>query len=429
MSKLKQLRDRRAEIDAQGSAIIEAYTKDDRPPTPDESAQLDGFLAERNEVEAEIAELEAIAERERGFLVVNRGSTITGGRDRVEDDPARGFKSFGDFAVSVLQSSRKGSEIDQRLTIGAAPTTVTNEGVGSEGGFLVPPEFNAQVMNDAQEGDALLPLTDNVQISGNTMGFPADEDQPWDSSGSGIRAAWEDEMDQLAQTNLDLKLKSLRLKKLTALVPITEEMIEDSSAVASYVESRAGDAIRWKTNDALLSGTGAGRPMGVNTSAGTVTVAKETSQAADTIVIENLLKMFSRCINPMQATWTANISCFPQLYDMKDNSGNRVYQTAVAGLPSGMDAMLLGRPLRFVEAAEELGDKGDIVLGQWNQYRTITKTSGISTATSVHLWFDYDVTAFKARFRIDGQPWRGTPMNPGKGSATRGHFVNLAARA
>ncbi len=53
----------------------------------------------------------------------------------------------------------------------------------------------------------------------------------------------------------------------------------------------------------------------------------------------------------------------------------------------------------------------------------------MSTATSMHLWFDYDVQAFRATFRIDGHPWHAAAVTPPNSSVTRSSCVNLAARA
>ncbi|MGH8743046.1 MAG: phage major capsid protein, partial [Burkholderiales bacterium] len=61
-------------------------------------------------------------------------------------------------------------------------------------------------------------------------------------------------------------------------------------------------------------------------------------------------------------------------------------------------------------------------------YRTITKARGIETATSMHLYFDADVTAFRTIFRVDGQPKIINPIAPANGSNNLSPFVQLGAR-
>lgn len=425
MSKLKTLRDRRAAIVREGEGIVAAYKSESRDATQDEVDKLKALTEKRREVDELIEAAEEMADLERSYVVTDT-VTISDVHERVEDDPRRGWQSFGEFARGVISAATRRGE-DSRLRIGAAATTYSNENVGADGGFMVPPGFSSQVLTDSLTDDALLPLTSSDPISGNSMAYPADEDAPWGTAG--ISANWEGEGDAAAQSKVALKLKNLRLRKLMVLAPVTDELMADTSALDSYLGEKGAQKIRWKINDALVNGDGAGKPVGVVGHAGTVSVAKEGSQTAATINIENVTKMYSRAINPSRCIWIANADTFPQLFDMKDNSGNRVYQTVVPGMPDNMNGMLLGRPLRFVEACPTLGTVGDIVFGDWSQYKTITKSGGVQTATSMHLWFDQDVTAFKLVFRVDGQPWRSTTLSPGKGAATRGNFVTVATRA
>ena len=65
----------------------------------------------------------------------------------------------------------------------------------------------------------------------------------------------------------------------------------------------------------------------------------------------------------------------------------------------------------------------------WKSYRTITKAGGIETATSMHLWFDLGLTAFRAIFRVAGQPLVTKPITPNNGTATLSPFVVLDPRA
>jgi len=90
--------------------------------------------------------------------------------------------------------------------------------------------------------------------------------------------------------------------------------------------------------------------------------------------------------------------------------------------------MLKGRPLMLSEHAEAFGSKGDLNLLNLKGYRTITKAGGIQTATSMHLYFDADATAFKFSFRLNGKPILSAPVKPPKSLNTRSHFVTLAAR-
>ena len=69
-----------------------------------------------------------------------------------------------------------------------------------------------------------------------------------------------------------------------------------------------------------------------------------------------------------------------------------------------------------------------MLLVDLSYYQTITKAGGLQTATSMHLYFDADLTAFRTTFRMDGQSKVTAPINPAKGSASMSPFIQLGAR-
>jgi len=351
---------------------------------------------------------------------------VTGGDYRNDEKRTQGFKSFGEFAWAVYQAGNKsGSVLDHRLMT-KAPTTYASEGVGADGGFLVPPEFSDQIREHSLEGDALLPLTDEMPVQGNSMTFPADETTPWGSNG--VRCFWEGEGDQATQTKPVLKQRTLRLNKLIALVPMTDELLSDTSTLEAFITNATARSIRWKTNDAIINGTGAGQPLGIANSSALVTVAKETSQTADTVVAANVAKMYARvpASGIGTAVWIANNDVFPQLITM--TLGNQpIWTPPSTGLTNAPGGMLFGRPVILSQTAKTVGDAGDIYFADMASYATIKKD--IINQTSIHLFFDYDMTAFKAVFRVDGQPWLSSSITPNNGSNNLSPFVNLAARA
>jgi HK97 family phage major capsid protein len=99
------------------------------------------------------------------------------------------------------------------------------------------------------------------------------------------------------------------------------------------------------------------------------------------------------------------------------------------GMKTAPGGLLLGRPMILTDVCKTVGDKGDIHFVNLQYYRAITKAGGIQTATSLHLFFDYDMAAFRATFRVDGQPAISASVTPANGSSNRSAFVTLDARA
>ena len=96
-------------------------------------------------------------------------------------------------------------------------------------------------------------------------------------------------------------------------------------------------------------------------------------------------------------------------------------------LPDSPSGALMGRPVVETEFNATLGDEGDIVLADMRQYAMIDRD--VEAASSIHLQFLTDETAFRFVYRCDGQPKNTVPMTPYKGGAnTLSPFVTLEAR-
>lgn len=356
---------------------------------------------------------------------------------RPEGEAARfGFKNFGEFARTVRLAGGPSPEEGARQRIQNALTTYGNEGTGADGGFMVPPDFRREIAEKVMGEQSLLSRTDQQTTTGNSIIFPVDETTPWQTSG-GLQVFWEVEAGQKTQSKPLLGQNTVRLNKLIALVPVTDELLEDAPALDGYLRRKVPDKMTAKLNTAIMSGTGTGQLQGILGSGSLVTVAKETSQAADTIIFPNIVKMMARLYGPSyaNAVWLVNSNVIPQLMFMDFRTATAAPSTPVpVWMPNNSASgspwsTLMGRPVIPMQSSPALGDLGDIVLADLSQYLTVTKGQQIRTDVSIHLFFDYDVTAFRFVMRVGGQPWWNTPITPENGSDTLGFFVALAERA
>ena len=224
------------------------------------------------------------------------------------------------------------------------------------------------------------------------------------------------------------------LKKLAGLAYASEEILADSPiSMENILKKGFADGLTFTLNDVLLRGGGAGRPLGILNAPCLVAVPKETGQAANTIVYENLLKMISRHSNSGSAVWMANQDCLPQLGTMAlsvGTGGTAVWipSNGAAGAPLGT---LMGLPLIWNKHCSTVGDVGDLVLADWSQYLIGLKGGQGATGqfdTSMHVQFVADQIAFRFVFRIDGQPWWPAALTPPQSSDTLSPFIVLAAR-
>jgi HK97 family phage major capsid protein len=417
------------ELQARKAATVDAMKalNEKSEFTAEDQTKFDAHAADLKNISAAMDRESLLAANVVDLPRASASATVTVSDNRAAD-PKLGFQSFGEFAQTVRNAGLTGNRPDERLLIGAAaPGTYGNENAGADGGFLVPPEFSQSIFTHSLQEDSFLGLTDNTEVGGNSMVFPKDETTPWGTDG--IRAYWQAEASVATATKPKISTSTLRLQKLMALVPLTDELLSDANALQSYLPGKVADSIRWKTNEAILFGTGDGQPLGALSGSAAITVAKETGQATATLQAINLANMIARLPagSFQRAVWVINNDVLPSLFTL--TLGNYpIYIPASEGMKGNPYGMLLGRPIIVSQHANTFSSQGDVQLHDLGYYRTITKAGGMQTATSMHLYFDADATAFRTTFRLDGAPKIAAPIQPAKGSKTLSPFVQLAAR-
>lgn len=420
---LEQLRARLAEI----SAKVDGFDLDNL--TDEQIGELDGLHAEHEDIAKKISAQEKVESMKARSSQSTRkvAPTTASQQTRVEvgaskQDKFGGFNSAGEFFMGVRQAG-----------LGNMPEqfkSVHYEKNGEDGGFLVPEEVRTEIQKKLASDESMLSRVNNIQIGGNALSLPIDESQPWNS---GVQSYWTAEGAPLKESQNKLSTAHWRMHKLGALVKATDELIEDAPALESYITNAAPVSIMQKINEAIVNGDGAGKPTGLLRSGFTIAVDKEDSQAADTILPMNVIKMYSRMFpqSRANAVWFINAGAEEQLMGMKNGMGEYIYLSPGGQLNQTPYATLLGRPvIPMMSALPGLGDRGDILFADLNYYYAITKAGqSIKSASSIHMHFDREITAFRFTMRIDGScPFR-TPVTTQFGAYAMSAIITLSDRA
>ncbi|MCP3904781.1 MAG: phage major capsid protein [Planctomycetes bacterium] len=434
--RVKELRQRRADLVAQARAIIdEAASKGLETIEGEKAEEFDRVKANLAEVEQTLSMLEDTADWERGLET--RGQVE---RPDAVENQTQGFTDSSDFLLAVRAASLPGGVRDPRLTfVEGSPNNLQaaqgmSQGVGSEGGFAVPPSFSSSIWDGMNESpDNLLGRTDQYPITGESITFPANAEtsRATGSRYGGVRGYWISEADQITGSAPKLRKVRLEPQELAVLVYATEKSLFNSAgALERYVRRSAIDEINFLVGDAIVNGDGAGKPLGLMNAGCKVAVAKETSQVADTIVAANISKMWVRLLPAAKAraVWLMNGECEAQLDGLELGSGGQLVYVPSGGLADRALSTLKGRPVIETPFNPQLGDEGDLILTDLGSYATAVHR-GIRADTSMHVRFEYAEQAFRFMFEIDGKPWLAAPITPYKGTSTKSTVVTLAARA
>ena len=451
MSKIDELKTRRAKAIEDSQVILTLADTEKRDLTPEEDEKVTGFqdLAEklakdivREDRQATLAA--SIVDNSSGdgdaILMDGDAHTRDSSSTIVVGDNRAGLKPFETFGEQLMAVYRAGVQpnlpADPRLL--EIRATGASESVPHDGGFLVQKDFSAELLHNAFETGVLASRVRRVPISGSSNGLKINAiDETSRVTGSrwgGIQAYWLDEGGTKTKSKPKFRQMQLTLQKLIGLFYATDELLEDTTALESVVRQAFTEEFGFMLDDAIFRGDGAGKPQGFFTSDALVSVAKETGQSLDTIEYDNIVKMYARLWGRSRssAVWYINQDILPQLFTMVipvGTGGVPVYLPAnsAAGRPF---QTLLGLPILELEQSATLGDKGDIVLADLSQYLMIEK-GGTKSAASIHVQFLTDETVFRFVLRVDGQPVWNSAITHFKGGSgnTVSPFITLDARA
>jgi HK97 family phage major capsid protein len=434
---LRELLEKRTKLAADARALLKKAEDEKRDLKAEEKTEWDRIMAEVKTLGEQIERAQQMAgiEAELGrSLQEPIKPTPIQPTERAAEGKGP-FRSLGEQLMAVAQFSKSnGRDADPRLF--EVRALGLNEAIPSEGGFLIQTDFQSEMIKRTYETGMLAGLCRKIGISAGANGVRLNAiDETSRVAGSrwgGIQGYWLNEAGTKTASKPKFRQIDLKLEKLIGVCYATDELLQDASALESVIMQAFPEEFGFLVDAAIFSGTGAGQPLGILNSGAVVQVAKEAGQAADTVVAENISKMWARMWAPSRRTavWLINQDVEPQLDLLSVPSGAfgmPVYMPP-GGLSEAPYGRLKGRPVMVIEHCETLGDAGDIVLSDFSQYLLADK-NGIETATSIHVQFLTDETTFRFVYRVDGEPVWNAALTPAKGSNTLSPFVKLAARA
>lgn len=355
-------------------------------------------------------------------------------KDKLSTGP---YHNFGEFAKAVAAPDQKFHNWNQERV---EKISGMSEGIAADGGFLIPTEWSTALVEAISEESQIasrcrnFPVNHNLQLPYLNRGSLA-------TSSTGGTRVYKPAEGVAKTTSYPVFAKAdLRLHKMAIVVYATDELLADSAiALQTFLNTCASTEFALTKDDDIINGSGAGECLGVLNAPCTVSQAKEATQAvgSGSIVTENIVNMMSR-LYPRSignSIWVANPDTLPQLATLVLNVGTGgapvglLQSINVGGIAAGLNMALLGRPLLLSPTCITCGTVGDIILADFNQYITITKAgAGMETATSIHLKFLEDETAFRFVIRFDGEPWWAQAITPKRSALTQSPFITLATR-
>jgi HK97 family phage major capsid protein len=352
---------------------------------------------------------------------------VNGGVQVVTDEADQPFATKGEFFMLVKNAALYPGREDARLRpLKVKDATGMSEGVPAEGGYLLQPQVAGGVLERMYAIGQILSRvsSDPIGANSNSMTYNG-VDETSRVAGSrhgGVLGYWMSEGGSLTGTKPKFYQYDLKLKKVAALCYATDEQLMDTANLESWLGRVVPDELRFMAEDAIYEGDGVGKPLGILKSPCLISQLRYTLA---TISYIDIISMWARrWAGVSDYVWLINQDVNPQLDQLYLTSTLQVPPNFLAYGPDGVLRMK-GKEVLEVEYAATMGTVGDIVLASLSQYQTINKGAP-QTASSIHVAFLTDETAFRFIYRFDGQPTWNSAVTPLHGSNTQSPFVALA---
>lgn len=203
---------------------------------------------------------------------------------------------------------------------------VLSEGTDADGGYLVPEEFEHQIVTALDEANVIRSLA-KVITTQNERKIPV-------ATGHST-AQWTAENAAYTESNPTFGQKQIDAFKLTDLVRVSTELLQDSAFdLEDYIAKEFARAFGIAEEQAFCVGTGTNQPTGIFTAnGGTVGV---TSASATAITVDEVLNLVYALKSPYRrnAKFLMNDATVSLLRKLKDQNGAYLWQPSVqAGQP------------------------------------------------------------------------------------------------
>lgn len=342
--------------------------------------------------------------------------------DEVENFPGH-FKTFGSFLREIAYNP--GSEHLVRAEMG--------EDDPEQGGYLLPEPMGELLWIDTLGKSVIYDKVRRVPMTSATQKFPRIIDTDHSTNlFDGLIFKFVAEKATKTETKPKIAQIELKARTLYALTYVTNSLLQDSRpSCEKMLRKMYASGSAWKMDEQIFRGTGVGSPLGILGSSGLITQAKESGQAASTVVWPNVIKMWSQLIPALQsqAYWYIHPSCTEQIMTMNVpvGTGGSAVMVDTGGGIKPIPKSMLGQPIIWTEHCSYLGALGDIILAVPAAY-VVGMRKGLTIDVSTHVLFTKNETAFRGEMRVDGQPQIDETLKLRDGTHVVSPFITLQAR-
>ena len=267
-------------------------------------------------------------------------------------------------------------------------------GTDSEGGYLVPDEYEHTLVEALEEENVFRQLAKVIRTSSGDRKIPVVA-----TKGT---ASWIDEEGAYLESDDSFGQVSIGAYKVGTMIKVSEELLNDSVFdLEAYISREFARRIGAKEEEAFFTGDGSGKPLGVLAATGGAETGVTTASAT-AITADELIDLFYSLKAPYRrnAVWVLNDSTIKAIRKLKDNQGQYLWQPS---LTAGAPDLLLGKPVRTSAYMPAIAaDAKTVAFGDFSYY-WIADRQGRSFKRLNELYAATGQVGFLASQRVDGK--------------------------
>jgi len=331
MSKILELREKRAKAWDAAKQFLDAKRGADGMLSEEDTATYDKMEQDVMILGKEIERLERQAAID-AELSKATSTPLTGkpGAKMGKDEVEKTGRASDEYKGSFWNAMRVKAPMPSVLN-------ALQEGTDSEGGYLVPDEFERTLVEALEEENVFRTLAHVIKTSSGDRKIPVVA-----SKGT---ASWVDEEGAYTESDDTFSQVSIGAYKLGTMIKVSEELLADSVFdLEAYISKEFARRIGAREEESFFNGDGKGKPLGILAAAGGAEVGV-TAASATAITADEVIDLFYSLKAPYRknAVWLLNDATVKQIRKLKDSTGQYLWQPSlVAGTPD----TILGRPVK-----------------------------------------------------------------------------------
>ena len=385
MSKILELREKRAKAWDAAKAFLDSKRGTDGLLSAEDVATYEKMEADVVNLGKEIDRLERQQALDAELnKPVNTPITGKPGQPNPENKTGRASDEYKRAFWNAMRSKTAGYEVLNALQVGT----------DSEGGYLVPDEFERTLVEALQEENIFRTMAKIIQTASGDRKIPVVA-----SKGT---ASWVDEEGAIPESDDAFGQVSIGAYKLATMIKVSEELLNDSIFnLESYIAREFARRIGAKEEESFFIGNGTGKPTGIFNATGGAELGV-TAASATAITVDEIMDLFYSLKSPYRknAVFVMNDSTVKAIRKLKDGNGQYLWQPSIS---AGQPDTILNRPVKTSAYVPTIAAGAKtIAFGDFGYY-WIADRQGRSFQRLNELYAATGQVGFKATQRVDGK--------------------------